>query len=352
MTSSVSSSRLQKDSLIQSEEQLDDLLSEPTAEVIETLGRLEGDILVLGVAGKMGPTLARMARRASDAAGVTRRVIGVSRFSGTSVEELEAHGIETIRCDLLNESQVGHLPDVPNVVYMAGRKFGSTGDESTTWGHNSYLPGIVGRRYASSRIVVFSTHNIYGMVPVDSPGSRESDAPNPLGEYAMSCLGRERIFEYFSRKFGTPMVLIRLNYACELRYGVLVDLARNICAGKAIDLCMGYFNIIWQGDANAMILRSFANVAAPPPVINVSGPERLSVRAICEQLGQLMDMAVRFTGTESATALLSDARHGQKLLGPSRVRAAQLIEWVANWVAGGGRSLGKPTHFDSRDGTF
>jgi nucleoside-diphosphate-sugar epimerase len=235
---------------------------------------------------------------------------------------------------------------------MAGRKFGSTGDESTTWAHNSYLPGVIGRRYASSRIVVFSTHNVYGMVPVESGGSREGDTPNPVGEYAMSCLGRERIFEYFSRQFRTPMVLIRLNYACELRYGVLVDLARSICAGNTIDLCTGYFNIIWQGDANAMILRAFATVSTPPPVINVSGPERLSVRAVCERFAQLMDVPVRFTGAESATALLSDARHGQGLLGPSLVSAARLTEWVAHWVASGGRSLGKPTHFESRDGTF
>ena len=337
---------------IASEEQLEDLLSEPTAAVVETLRRREGDIVLLGVAGKMGPTLARMAKRASDASGVRRRVIGVSRFSGGGEKEFRPHGIETIRCDLLDEGEVARLPDAANVVFMAGRKFGSTGDESTTWAHNCYLPAVVSRRYSRSRIVALSTHNVYGLVPVDCGGTHEGDPPNPVGEYAMSCLGRERVFEHFSRQFGTPMALIRLNYACELRYGVLVDLARQVFSGDPIDLGMGYFNTIWQGDANAMILRTFDQVASPAWVVNVSGPERLSVRRVCEQLGQLMDRPVRFSGTEGDTALLSDARRGQELLGPSRVGAAQLIEWVANWVEQGGRFLGKPTHFASRDGRF
>jgi nucleoside-diphosphate-sugar epimerase len=337
---------------IESEEQLEDLLSEPTAEVVETLGRLEGDIVVLGVGGKMGPTLARMAKRASDAAGVRRRVIGVSRFSGVAPAALEAHGITTIQCDLLDEDGVRHLPEAPNIVYMVGRKFGSTGDESTTWVHNSYLPGVVSRRYPSSRIVVLSTGNVYGLVPVEGRGACETDRPNPIGEYAMSCLGRERVFEHFSGQFGIPMVLVRLNYACELRYGVLVDLARSVSAGSTIDLSMGSFNIIWQSDANAMILRAFDRVATPPWVVNVAGPERLLVRAVCECFGKQMGQPVRFAGTESDTALLSDCRRGQELLGPSRVSADQLMSWVADWVAKGGRNLGKPTHFESRDGRF
>lgn len=337
---------------ILTEEQLDNLLSEPTKEVITSLSRLNGDIMLLGAAGKMGPTLARMAKRASDASGVRRRVIGVSRFSGGDQAAFHAHGIETIRCDLLDEVQVARLPDTPNIVFMAGRKFGSTGEESTTWAMNSYLPGVISRRYSRSRIVALSTHNIYGPTPVDGAGARKGDAPNPVGEYAMSCLGRERVFEHFSRQFGTPMALIRLNYACELRYGVLVDLARQVFAGTTIDLGMGYFNIIWQGDANAMILRTFDHVASPAWAVNVSGPERLSVRRVCERLGQLVNKPVRFSGTEGDTALLSDARHGQELLGPSRVSAEQLIEWVANWVELGGRYLGKPTHFEARDGRF
>jgi nucleoside-diphosphate-sugar epimerase len=334
------------------EDQLDDLLSDPPAGVVETLGRLAGDIIVLGVAGKMGPSLARMARRGSDAAGVRRRVIGVARFSAGGEEALRAHGIETIRCDLLDADAVARLPDAANVVFMAARKFGSTGDEATTWAINSYLPGVVGRRYRDSRIVAFSTGNVYPLVPVDCGGSRETDAPRPVGEYAMSALGRERVFEYFSRAFGTPVALIRLNYACDLRYGVLVDLARRVWAGELIDLGMGHFNTIWQGDANAMTLRAFDHVSSPPWVVNVTGSGRLSVRAVGDRFGALLGRPVRFTEAEADTALLSDARRGIETLGPLRVNAEQLIEWVAAWVAAGGRALGKPTRFEARDGAF
>ena len=338
--------------MIQSEEQLEDLLSEPPPGVIETLARLDGDIILLGVAGKMGPTLARMARRASDAAGVRRRVIGVARFSAGGQAQLEAHGVETVRCDLLNDDEVARLPDAANAVLMAGRKFGSSGNESTTWALNSYLPGVVCRKYRSSRIVAFSTGNVYGLVPVAGGGSREADLPNPVGEYAMSCLGRERMFEYFSRSYGIPMMLLRLNYACELRYGVLVDLARRVWAGEEIGLGMAHFNVVWQGDANAMTLRAFEHTASPPRVINVTGPELLSVRSVCERLGQIMNRPVRFSGTEPDTALLSDARRGFELLGRPRVSADCLLEWVADWVARGGPNLGKPTHFESRDERF
>lgn len=337
---------------IQTEEQLDDLLSEPTPEVIETLSRLQGDILILGVAGKMGPTLAWMARRASDAAGVRRRIIGVARFSSGTHAALEDQGIETIRCDLLQEDEVDKLPAAANVIFMAGMKFGSTGNEASTWAMNSYLPGVVCRKFRYSRIVAFSTGNVYGLTPVKGAGSREEDPLEPVGEYAMSCLGRERVFEYFSRSFGIPLVLIRLNYACELRYGVLVDLARGVWNRESIDLSMGHFNTIWQGDANAMALRAFDHLAVPARVINVTGSETLSVRWVCEQFGQLMNRSVRFTGTEADTALLSDARRGLELLGSRRVLTDQLIAWVADWVMHGGRSLDKPTHFESREGRF
>src|SRR5262245_131135 len=363
---------------IQTEEQLGDLASEPTDGVVETLGRLPGDIMLLGVAGKMGPTLARMARRASDAAGVRRRVMGVSRFSSGGQEQFQAHGIETVRCDLLDEEAVARLPEAANVVYLAGMKFGTTGCEATTWAMNSYLPGVVCRRYRNSRIVAFSTGNVYGMTSVERGGSREEDTPAPVGEYAMSCLGRERNFEYFSRTFGTHVALLRLNYACDLRYGVLVDLARRVWAGEAIDLDLGYFNTIWQGDANAMALRAFDHVATPPWVVNVTGPELLSVRAVCQRLGELMNRPVRFAGTEGATALVSNARRGLDALGPLRIgcgddlqhanagdnptggnpdpqlpgSANTLIEWVADWVLRRGRCLDKPTHFESRDGRF
>jgi nucleoside-diphosphate-sugar epimerase len=339
-------------SVIDSEERLESALSEPWEGVIELFGRLDGDIILLGVGGKMGPTLARMARRAADAAGGKRRVIGVSRFSSGGRDALHAHGVETIACDLLSEEQVTGLPEAPNVVFMAGRKFGSTGDEATTWASNCAVPASVCRRYHNSRILAFSTGNVYGLVPVEGGGSREDDVPRPVGEYAMSGLGRERVFEYFSRQLEIPITLARLNYACELRYGVVVDLARKVWAEEPIDLSMGYFNTIWQGDANAHALLALEYARVPPFVVNLTGPERLSVRETCERLGVLLKKRARFTGTESDTALLSDARPALDLLGPPRVSAEELIEWVADWVARGGRNLDKPTHFESRDGLF
>lgn len=337
---------------IETETQLEDWLSEPTAEVIETLGRLPGDLVLLGVAGKMGPTLARMAKRANDAAGVRRRVIGVARFSDGGQAALEAHGIETIRCDLLSEDEVARLPEAPNLIFMAGRKFGSTGDEPLTWAMNAYLPAIVCRKYRHSRIVAFSTGNVYGLSTPASGGSRESDPVQPIGEYAMSCLARERLFAYFSRALNIPLAILRLNYACELRYGVLVDLAQRIARGEPIDLAMGYFNVIWQGDANAMTLRALDHVSTPPWVVNMTGPETLAVRDVCLRLGEVLGKPVRFSGSEAPEAWLSNASIGLAQLGPPRVSAAELTEQVADWIARGGRTLGKPTHFESRDGRF
>lgn len=337
----------------QTVEQLEDLLSTPTPEVVETLARLEGDILVLGVAGKLGPTLARMARRASRSAGSERRIIGVSRFS--SVEQrasLEAHGIETIRCDLTDEDAVARLPQAPNVVFMAGMKFGSTGQEARTWAINCYAPAVVCRRYPQSRIVAFSTGNVYGLAPVGAGGSLESVTANPVGDYAMSCLGRERIFEHFGRTQGTRTALVRLNYATELRYGVLVDLARAVYQGETVDLTMGFLNAIWQGDANALALRAFDHVAAPPFVVNVTGPEELSVREVCEELGRLMGKTPRFTGREAKDALLSNAGLARRVFGPPRIDARKMIEWIAGWLLAGGARLDKPTHFSVRDGRF
>lgn len=315
--------------------------------------QLEGDLIVLGVAGKMGPTLARMARRATDAAGVPRRVIGVSRFTDAAHEQaLQAYGVETVRCDLLDEAAVSRLPDAPLVVYMAGRKFGSTGLESLTWAMNTWLPAVVCRRYAGSRIAAFSTGNVYGLSPVGRGGSVESDAPSPVGEYAMSCLGRERMFEHFSRTYGTAVSILRLNYATEMRYGLLVDLARQIVAGTPIDLTMGHANVIWQGDANAMSLAALREASSPPYVVNIAGREELSVREVCVALADRMGRAVQFTGTEAGDALLSNGSRGWTDLGSPQVALTQVIEWTADWVARGGSSLGKPTHFESRDGRF
>lgn len=334
-------------------EHLEELLSEPSAAAIDAMRRVTGDIAILGVAGKMGPTLARMARRAVDAAGVKSRVIGVSRFSSPDQQRaLDAHGVETIRCDLLDEAAVGRLPDAPHIIYMAGRKFGSTGDEPLTWAMNTHLPTLVCRRYRHSNIVAFSTGNVYGLTPHGRGGSREGDPVAPVGEYAMSCLGRERMFEYFSRAHDIPVAILRLNYATEMRYGVLVDLAGRVARREPVDLTMGYFNVIWQGDANAMALAALAHTSAPATIVNLAGPEELSVRSACVELARRLDVDVTFTGSEADDALLSNGSRGWNLLGHPRVDAARLLDWTAEWVGRGGASLAKPTHFESRAGQF
>ncbi len=332
---------------------LEDLLSEPSAEAIDAMRVVGGDVIVLGVAGKMGPTLARMVRRAIDAAGVSRRVIGVARFSNPDERQtLEKHGVETIRCDLLDRNSLARLPDAANVVFMAGRKFGSTGDEPYTWAMNTHLPALVCERYRASRIAAFSTGNVYGLTPQGHGGSREADAPAPVGEYAQSCLGRERMFEYFSQCYGIPVAILRLNYATEMRYGLLVDLAGRVLRREPINLTMGYFNVIWQADANAMAIASLAHTASPPSIVNLAGVEELSVRKVCTELARLMGVTVSFTGSEAPDALLSNGARGHALLGAPRVTAAQLVAWTADWVQRRGPSLGKPTHFESRTGHF
>jgi nucleoside-diphosphate-sugar epimerase len=343
-------------------EQLEDLLSDPPPYVVATMRRLEGDVVVLGVGGKMGPSLARMIKRADFAAarlsspksGLARRVFGVSRFTSTQLpDRLRGWGIEPIPCDLLDRTQIANLPDAPNVVFMPGMKFGSTGQEARTWAMNAYLPGLVCERYKGSRIVAFSTGNVYGLTPVAAAGgSVETDEPRPLGEYAMSCLARERMFEHFSRDSDQPMALIRLNYAVEMRYGVLVDMARKVFAGEAVELSMGHFNCIWQGDANAQALAAFDHLSSPPNVLNVTGPETLSVRGVCEDFGRLFGKAPRFARVEAENALLSNSEKASKLFGSPRVGVPRMIAWIADWVSRGGESLGKPTHFESRDGKF
>jgi nucleoside-diphosphate-sugar epimerase len=335
-------------------EQLDRLLSTPTAGVIDTFARLEGNLIILGVAGKMGPTLAWMARRAFDASGRRdQRVVGVARFTNPASESwLRDRGVETIRCNLLEPNAVAQLPEMPNVVSMFAMKFGSTGQEYQTWAMNSFLPGLVALKYRQSRIVAFSTGNVYGLVPVSQGGSTETDAPRPVGEYAMSCLGRERILEHFSRTLDIPMALIRLNYAVEMRYGVLVDLARKVLAERPIELAMGYFNVIWQADANAIALQAFDHVGAPPTMLNVTGPETLSVRQVAERLGERLGIPPDLQGTEAPDALLSDTTLCRRLFGPPRVGAGRLIEMTADWLQGGGQTIDKPTHFEARDGRF
>ncbi len=342
---------------IEDEVQLDELLSRPTPGVVDTFRDLTGDVLILGAGGKMGPTLARMARRTCHTVeaegGAKRRVIAVSRFSSPGARaQLEGWGVECVACDLLDPSRRKALPDAPNVVYMAGTKFGATGNESHTWAMNTYLPGVIAEQYRNSRIAAFSTGNVYGLVPVHRGGSLETDAPRPDGEYAMSCLGRERILEHFSRVNRTPICIIRLNYACELRYGVLVDLAQRVWHGDTIDVSMGHFNILWQGDANAMALCMLAQAESPARKINLTGPEILRCRSVCEAFAEIMGKPLRLAGEEKTDALLSDATWALKNYGAPQVGAERLIRWVAHWVMHGGPSLAKPTHFEVRDGVY
>jgi hypothetical protein len=334
-------------------EELDDRLSEPLENDVAAIADLTGDILILGVAGKMGPSLASLAKRAIQRAGVRKRVIAVARFSDPRIRaELEAQGIETVTCDLLEPGVLASLPEVENVIFMAARKFGTSGAEYLTWAMNTFLPGLVAERFRSSRIVAFSTGNVYGLQSLSAGGASESTPVAPTGEYAQSALGRERMFEYGSSRWQTPVALLRLNYAVELRYGVLVDIALRVFHRQPVDLQMGYVNVIWQRDANSQCLRSFAHCQSPPLVLNITGPEVLSVRKIAEHFGDLFGVQPVFNGSESQTAILSKAEKATALFGPPTVSSAQLIRWTADWIKQGGALLNKPTHFEVQDGKF
>ena len=338
---------------IDSVETLEELLSRPTQAVIDMMTRLEGDIIFLGAGGKMGPTMARMAKRATDEAGVSRKVIAVSRYSNPAAEEsLNQHGIETIRCDLLDIDQVAQLPNSPNVVYMAGMKFGATGQQALTWAMNTWLPTVVCQHFSESRIAAFSTGNVYGLTPLSKGGSVESDALNPVGEYAMSCMGRERMFEYFSESQQIPVSLLRLNYATEMRYGVLVDVAQQVFDGTSVNIEMSTLNSIWQGDANAHSLLALEHTASPAWPINIAGPEQVNVREVAKTFAKRMGKSVSFVGEEASSALLSNAQLSHELFGAPTVPLSQMLDWIAQWVMSGGESLNKPTHFENRAGDF
>jgi nucleoside-diphosphate-sugar epimerase len=337
-----------------SEAELAELLTSPTDLTTTAAARLDGDLMVLGAGGKMGPSLAVLAKRSIDAAGLAHKVVCVSRFgSGDVARHLSDHGIETIPLDLLDRSAYSRLRGVPNIAYLAGFKFGASAAPHRTWALNAYLPALVAEHFTDSRIVALSTGNVYPQMSPTSAGATEETPPAPVGEYAQSCLARERMFEYMAEAHGTRSVLIRLNYATDLRYGVLLDIAGKVHRGEPVDVSMGWINTIWQGDANAVLLAAFELCAAPPDVLNLTGPELVSVRDAAGELARLLDRPEpEFVGSEADVAFLSNASRCHALFGPPRVDVGTLLEWTAGWIAAEQPTLGKPTHFETRDGRY
>lgn len=338
---------------IETEAHLLEVLTRPSEALIEYISSLEGPLLVLGAGGKMGPTLCVQALRAARAASHQMDVIAVSRFSdATKKAWLDAQGVITIKADLMDRNALRHLPHAKNVIYLLGMKFGTTTNPALTWAVNALAPEYICERYSEARIVALSTGNVYALAALDKGGSVETDPLTPIGEYANACVARERIFEYNSLQSSVQIVSIRLNYAIDLRYGVLVDIAQKIHAGQAVDVTMGYFNCIWQGDANDMITRSLSLATSPVRILNLTGEKVCSVRETALKLAELMGKEVTFTGTESSTALLSNSTRSHQLLGPPAVPVDQMLEWTAHWVGAGHRVLNKPTYFQVRDGSY
>jgi nucleoside-diphosphate-sugar epimerase len=320
---------------------------------VSDIASLKGDIIILGAGGKMGPALAKLAKQATELAGVKKRIVAVSRFSEKGLQdELDNFGIETLAADLLQDDQLDGLPEAENVLYLAGTKFGTKGNEPFTWAMNSYLPGRVAQKFKNSRIVVFSTGNVYPFMPVLSGGADETVIPQPIGEYAQSCLGRERLFQYYGAKNKTPTLIYRLNYANDITYGVLLEIARSVKEKKPIDLRMGYVNVIWQGDANEIALRALHHCNVPAKILNVTGPEAVSVRRLANEFGKLLGQIPEFVNDEEDTALLSNADESCRLFGHPKVTLQKMVEVIFAWLEEGGKTINKPTHFQERSGQF
>src|SRR3984885_10077378 len=334
------------------EDQLEERLTLPSERDVAAASQLEGDVIVLGAGGKMGPSLAVRMGRAIRSAGLRHRVFAVIRKDRGGLSGRLSGGVEVVEADLLDPNGFDTLPDAPNVVFMVGRKFGSVGNLPLTWATNAWIAGLAAQRFRRSRRVVFSTGNVYPFVSVDGPGADEQTTVAPVGEYAQSTLARERIFEYFSSTCGTQVLLFRLNYAIDLRYGVLLDICHKVAHGDPIDLTTGLVNVIWQGDANSYCLRSFALCNSPAQILNVTGLQKLSVRDVAQKFGDRFGKTPKFVGTESKSALLSNASRCAQLLGPPEITEDQLIEMTASWFSAGGVTLGKPTGFERRDGNF
>lgn len=328
-------------------------LLKPSDALIKDVAAINGDIMILGAGGKMGPALARLAKQAVVNTGVNKKIIAVSRFSEPGLQDsLNSEGIETISADLLDDAQLKSIPDAPNILYLAGTKFGTSGNESFTWAMNAYLPGRVAERFSKSNIVVFSTGNVYHLTPVTLGGATETDMPKPVGEYAQSCLGRERIFQYFSSKNKTPGLIYRLNYANDVSYGVLLEIAKAVKEGRPVDLSMGNVNVIWQADANEVAIRCLRHCKVPAAVLNVTGPETLSVRWLANEFGKMFDQKPLFINEEQSTALLSNAAASCGLFGYPKTSVKQMMELLAAWINHDGKTLNKPTHFQEREGQF
>ncbi len=335
------------------EEKLNEMLTTPSEKLVEDVKKIKGDIMVLGAGGKMGPTLCLLAKNAIKKAGIEKRVIAVSRFSDPiALKLLHDNDIETISADLLDHDALESLPEVENVIYMAGRKFGTDGLEYLTWAMNSTLPAFVAYKFRKSNIVVFSSGNIYPIVPLASGGCTEDDRVGPIGEYAMSCLARERAFEYAANQYGTKIFIYRLNFAVDLRYGVLFDVAKKIMDGTPISLSTPCFNFIWQGSANEIAIRGLLHAEAPALKMNVTGPETVSIRYAAKKLGKLLGKEPAFVGEEQPNAYLNNAGRAMELFGYPEVSAETLIKWQAEYILDGGRVIDKPTHFEERKGSY